>query len=72
MRRSLKSTLVFGGTDLMGYPSRYMSLHLGDIISTSMSSLGLSRTPRKNLRAGDIVSLDIDQLRKQSQLCVDV
>lgn len=73
MQRGSTSSMVFGVAHLISYLSQYMSLHPGDIISTGTpSGIGLSRTPQKFLRAGDVVSLGIDQLGAQSQLCIDV
>lgn len=73
MQRGSTSSMVFGVAHLISYLSQYMSLHPGDIISTGTPpGIGLSRTPQKFLRAGDIVSLGIEKLGAQRQLCIDV
>lgn len=73
MQRGSTSNMVFGVAHLISYLSQYMSLHPGDIISTGTPpGIGLSRTPQKFLRAGDIVSLGIEKLGAQKQLCIDV
>jgi 2-keto-4-pentenoate hydratase/2-oxohepta-3-ene-1,7-dioic acid hydratase in catechol pathway len=72
MQRGATSTMVFGVSHLVSYLSQYMSLQPGDIISTGTPpGVGLSKTPQRFLRAGDIVTLGISGLGEQRQACVD-
>lgn len=72
MQRGATSTMVFGVSHLVSYLSQYMSLQPGDIISTGTPpGVGLSKTPQRFLRAGDIVTLGISGLGEQRQVCVD-
>ncbi len=49
-----------------------MSLQPGDVISTGTPpGVGLSRTPPVYLRAGDVVTLGIQGLGDQKQVCID-
>lgn len=71
MQRGATSTMVFGVAHLVSYLSRFMSLQPGDIISTGTPpGVGLSRTPQRFLRPGDVVTLGIDGLGTQRQVCV--
>ena len=72
MQRGATSTMVFGIAHLVSYLSQYMSLQPGDVISTGTPpGVGLSMTPPRFLRSGDIVTLGIDGLGQQRQVCVD-
>ncbi|MAN67753.1 fumarylacetoacetate hydrolase family protein [uncultured Hyphomonas sp.] len=72
MQRGATSTMVFGVSHLVSYLSQYMSLQPGDVISTGTPpGVGLSKTPQRFLRAGDIVTLGISGLGEQRQVCVD-
>ncbi|MEH6745026.1 MAG: fumarylacetoacetate hydrolase family protein [Hyphomonas sp.] len=72
MQRGATSTMVFGVSHLVSYLSQYMSLQPGDIISTGTPpGVGLSKSPQRFLRAGDIVTLGISGLGEQRQVCVD-
>tara|TARA_R110002124_G_scaffold111516_7_gene265375 strand:- start:87847 stop:88644 length:798 start_codon:yes stop_codon:yes gene_type:complete len=72
MQRGATSAMVFGVSHLVSYLSQYMSLQPGDIISTGTPpGVGLSKTPQRFLRAGDIVTLGISGLGEQRQVCVD-
>lgn len=71
MQRGSTSTMVFGVAHLVSYLSRYMSLQPGDIISTGTPpGVGLSRTPQKFLRQGDVVTLGVEGLGEQRQVCI--
>lgn len=64
-------TMVFGVAHLVSYVSRYMSMQPGDIISTGTPpGVGLGQKPPVYLKAGDRVSLAIEGLGEQNQLCV--
>ena len=72
MQRGATSTMVFGVAHLVSYLSKYMSLQPGDVISTGTPpGVGLSMTPPRFLRSGDVVTLGIDGLGQQRQVCVD-
>jgi len=65
------STMVFGVAHLVGYLSRFMSLQLGDIISTGTPpGVGLGQKPPTYLRAGNVLMLGIEGLGQQRQLVV--
>ncbi|MBE9557003.1 MAG: fumarylacetoacetate hydrolase family protein [Proteobacteria bacterium] len=64
-------TMVFGVAHLVSYVSRYMSMQPGDIISTGTPpGVGLGQKPPVYLKVGDRVSLAIEGLGEQHQLCV--
>ena len=64
-------TMIFGVSYLVSYISRYMSMQPGDIISTGTPpGVGLGQKPPVYLKAGDRVSLAIEGLGEQNQLCV--
>jgi 2-keto-4-pentenoate hydratase/2-oxohepta-3-ene-1,7-dioic acid hydratase in catechol pathway len=72
MQRGSTSTMVFGVAHLVSYLSQYMSLQPGDIISTGTPpGVGLSMKPPRFLRAGDVVTLGIEGVGTQRQVCVD-
>tara|TARA_R110000787_G_scaffold281130_1_gene392280 strand:- start:6779 stop:7621 length:843 start_codon:yes stop_codon:yes gene_type:complete len=72
MQRGATSTMVFGVAHLVSYLSQYMSLQPGDVISTGTPpGVGLSMTPPRFLRSGDVVTLGIDGLGQQRQVCID-
>lgn len=64
-------TMIFGVPYLVSYISRYMSLQPGDIISTGTPpGVGLGQKPPVYLKVGDRVSLGIEGLGEQHQVCV--
>lgn len=72
MQRGNTATMVFGVAHLVSYLSRFMSLQPGDIISTGTPpGVGLSMKPPRFLGAGDEVTLGIDGLGQQTQVCID-
>lgn len=72
MQRGSTSTMIFGVAHIVSYLSQFMSLQPGDVISTGTPpGVGLSRTPQKFLRAGDVVTLGIQGLGDQRQVCVN-
>ncbi len=72
MQRGSTSTMIFGVAHIVSYLSQFMSLQPGDVISTGTPpGVGLSRTPQRFLRAGDVVSLGIQGLGDQRQVCVN-
>lgn len=72
MQRGSTSTMIFGVAHIVSYLSQFMSLQPGDVISTGTPpGVGLSRTPQRFLRAGDVVTLGIQGLGEQRQVCVN-
>lgn len=72
MQRGSTSTMVFGVAHLVSYLSQYMSLQPGDIISTGTPpGVGLSMKPPRFLRAGDVVTLGIEGIGAQRQVCIN-
>ena len=61
-------TMVYGVAHLVSYLSRFMSLQPGDIISTGTPpGVGLGQKPPVYLKPGQVVTLGIDGLGKQTQ-----
>ncbi len=72
MQRGSTSTMIFSVPHIVSYLSQFMSLQPGDVISTGTPpGVGLSRTPPRYLRAGDVVTLGIQGLGGQKQVCVN-
>lgn len=72
MQRGSTKTMVFGIAHLVSYLSQFMSLQAGDIISTGTPpGVGLSMDPPQYLKRGDVVTLGIEGLGEQKQICVD-
>jgi len=66
------STMVFNVDTLIHYLSQFMTLEAGDLISTGTPpGVGLGMKPPQYLKQGDIVELEIENLGKQRQTCVD-
>lgn len=64
-------TMVFGVAEVVSYLSQFMSLQPGDVISTGTPpGVGLGQDPQVYLKAGDVVSLGIEGLGEQRQVCV--
>ena len=64
-------TMVFDVKTLVSYLSRFMTLKPGDVISTGTPpGVGLGQKPKPiYLKAGDVVSLGIEGLGTQRQVC---
>ncbi|MGE6696572.1 fumarylacetoacetate hydrolase family protein [Hyphomonas sp. NPDC076900] len=72
MQRGSTSTMIFSVPHIVSYLSQFMSLQPGDVISTGTPpGVGLSRTPPRYLRSGDVVTLGIQGLGDQKQVCID-
>jgi 2-keto-4-pentenoate hydratase/2-oxohepta-3-ene-1,7-dioic acid hydratase in catechol pathway len=64
-------TMIFGPAHLIRYISQFMTLEPGDLISTGTPpGVGLGMKPPRYLKTGDVVELEIDELGKQRQVCV--
>ncbi|MDH5410894.1 MAG: fumarylacetoacetate hydrolase family protein [Alphaproteobacteria bacterium] len=64
-------TMIFNVPYLVSFISQYMSMQPGDIISTGTPpGVGLGQKPPTYLKVGDRVSLGIEGLGEQHQLCI--
>ena len=62
------STMIFGVAPLIAYLSRIMTLHPGDVISTGTPpGVGAGFKPPVFLRDGDVMTLGIEGLGRQTQ-----
>jgi 2-keto-4-pentenoate hydratase/2-oxohepta-3-ene-1,7-dioic acid hydratase in catechol pathway len=63
LQHSNTRELIFRIPELIEYLSQVMTLEPGDIISTGTpAGVGLGRTPPRWLRAGEEVTIEIDQI----------
>ncbi len=70
-QRGNTQTMVFGVRALVAYISRFMTLEPGDVICTGTPpGVGLGRKPPVFLKPGDVMTLGIDGLGTQRQVCV--
>ncbi|MCK1281836.1 fumarylacetoacetate hydrolase family protein [Bradyrhizobium sp. 61] len=61
-------TMIFGVELLVSYISRFMALEAGDVITTGTPpGVGLGMKPPMFLKAGDVVTLGVSGLGKQTQ-----
>jgi ureidoglycolate lyase len=64
-------TMVFNPAYIVSYLSQFMSLQPGDIISTGTPpGVGFGQRPEVYLKRGDKITLGIEGLGEQRQLCV--
>jgi 2-keto-4-pentenoate hydratase/2-oxohepta-3-ene-1,7-dioic acid hydratase in catechol pathway len=64
-------TMVFGVKTLVSYISQFMTLEVGDVISTGTPpGVGMAQKPPTYLKPGDIVELGIDGIGQQRQVVV--
>jgi 2-keto-4-pentenoate hydratase/2-oxohepta-3-ene-1,7-dioic acid hydratase in catechol pathway len=65
-------TMVYGVAYLVSYLSQFFTLHPGDVISTGTPpGVGLGMKPPRYLKAGEVVTLGIEGLGQQRQVCED-
>ncbi|EPX82753.1 2-keto-4-pentenoate hydratase/2-oxohepta-3-ene-1,7-dioic acid hydratase (catechol pathway) [Rubellimicrobium thermophilum DSM 16684] len=65
-------TMVYGVAYLVSYLSQFFTLHPGDVISTGTPpGVGLGMKPPRYLKAGEVVTLGIEGLGEQRQICED-
>jgi 2,4-didehydro-3-deoxy-L-rhamnonate hydrolase len=66
-------TMIFGVAELVAYISRFMTLEPGDLITTGTPpGVGMGVKPEPlYLRCGDVMSLGIERLGKQTQKVVE-
>ncbi|PTQ71901.1 fumarylacetoacetate hydrolase family protein [Celeribacter persicus] len=71
MQAGTTANMVFKPAALISYLSQFFTLRPGDIISTGTpAGVGMGMEPQRFLRAGDVVTLGIDGLGEQRQVCV--
>jgi 2-keto-4-pentenoate hydratase/2-oxohepta-3-ene-1,7-dioic acid hydratase (catechol pathway) len=71
MQAGTTANMVFKPAALISYLSQFFTLRPGDIISTGTpAGVGMGMDPQRFLRAGDVVTLGIDGLGEQRQVCV--
>lgn len=64
-------TMIFDVATLISYTSKMMSLNPGDVISTGTPpGVGMGMKPPRFLKAGDVVTLGVDGLGRQTQKMV--
>lgn len=72
MQTGNTKTMVFDVFFLVHYLSQFMTLEAGDLISTGTPpGVGMGMTPQKYLKSGDTISLSIECLGQQQQICED-
>ncbi|WP_297508591.1 fumarylacetoacetate hydrolase family protein [uncultured Caulobacter sp.] len=70
MQTGSTRTMVYGVAFLVSYISQFMTLYPGDVISTGTPpGVGLGMKPPRYLVAGDVVTLAIEGLGEQRQVC---
>lgn len=70
MQDGSSATMVYRVPFLLSYLSQFFTLEPGDIISTGTPpGVGLGMTPPTYLKAGDVVTLGIEKLGEQRQVC---
>jgi len=71
MQNGSTSTMVYGVNYLVSYLSQFMSLQVGDIISTGTPpGVGMGMKPQVFLKPGDKIKLGIEGLGEQNQKTV--
>ena len=64
------ATMVYKVPFLISYLSQFFTLHPGDVISTGTPpGVGMGMSPQRYLQAGDTVTLGIQGLGEQRQVC---
>lgn len=72
MQSGNTKTMVFDVFFLVHYLSQFMTLEAGDLLSTGTPpGVGMGMKPSQYLKAGDTVSLSIENLGQQRQVCQD-
>jgi 2,4-diketo-3-deoxy-L-fuconate hydrolase len=65
------SDMIFPVAEIISYMSRFMALLPGDIISTGTpEGVGMGMKPQRFLRPGDVMSLEVQGLGRQTQKAV--
>ncbi|MEN9390932.1 MAG: hypothetical protein RL017_229 [Pseudomonadota bacterium] len=72
LQQSNTDDMIFDVKFIIHHISQFMTLLPGDVISTGTpAGVGLGFNPPKFLKAGDIVTLGIDQLGSQTQVAIN-
>ncbi len=72
MQHGSTRTMVFDCYFIVHYLSQFMTLEAGDLISTGTPpGVGLGMKPPQYLKEGDKVTLEIEGLGRQEQVCVN-
>ncbi|CAN7630741.1 fumarylacetoacetate hydrolase family protein [Brucella pseudogrignonensis] len=66
------ATMIFDVATIVSYVSQFMTLYPGDVITTGTPpGVGMGHKPEPlYLKAGDVITLGIERLGEQRQLCV--
>ena len=73
MQTGNTSTMIFNVDTIVSYVSKFMSLQVGDIITTGTPpGVGMGKKPQVFLKAGDQMKLSIDNLGEQNSKVVPV
>lgn len=68
MQRGTTRTMIFDCAALVSYCSQFMTLRAGDVIATGTPpGVGMGMKPPMYLKPGDVMTLSIDGLGRQSQ-----
>ncbi len=71
MQTGNTSTMIFNVDFIVSYVSKFMSLQVGDIITTGTPpGVGMGMKPQKFLKAGDTINLSIENLGEQKSKVV--
>jgi 2-keto-4-pentenoate hydratase/2-oxohepta-3-ene-1,7-dioic acid hydratase in catechol pathway len=63
MQDGTTADMVFGVAELVAYCSRQFTLEPGDVITTGTpAGVGVARTPKRFLRPGDVVRIEVERL----------
>lgn len=67
-QNSNTSDMIFGVAEIISYMSRFMALRPGDVIATGTpEGVGMGQDPKRYLKAGDVMELEVAGLGKQRQ-----
>ena len=73
MQRGYTNTMIFNVDMIVSYLSNFMTLQIGDIITTGTPpGVGMGMKPQQFLKAGDEIELTIDNLGKQRSKVVPI
>jgi 2-keto-4-pentenoate hydratase/2-oxohepta-3-ene-1,7-dioic acid hydratase in catechol pathway len=71
MQTGSTATMVYQVPFLISYLSQFFTLEPGDVISTGTPpGVGMGKKPPRYLKPGDVVTLGVEGLGEQRQLCV--
>ncbi|NBW97071.1 MAG: FAA hydrolase family protein, partial [Planctomycetia bacterium] len=72
VRRQTGSTanMIFDVWHIVHYVSQFLTLEAGDVVITGTPpGVGMGRTPPEYLKAGDVVTLEVEGLGRQRSVC---